>query len=229
MLILGVDTSTPRLSLALRDGTRIVAERTLVPSRRAAESILPELQTLLASARLTPADLKGLAVGLGPGSFTGLRVGIATVQGLGQSLGVPVAGVSSFLAVAAATRARTALGLEDARREQVYAALYMQEGESWRAVIPENLFLMPVLAARLAAQSVSGPLAVTGPAAERFFAALAAMAGRGLTLVTAPDCLPNAAVIAALAEPALLTGGTKPEDLVPLYVRRTQAEEQKQK
>lgn len=220
MLILGIDTSTSRLSLALRRGGTTLVEKSVVPHRRQAEAILPELSALLAEAGMAARGLQGVAVGLGPGSFTGLRVGAAVAQGLGQSLNLPVAGVSSFLAVAAAGGAETTLVVADARQEMLYAGLYARRGGTWEALWPESLLSAAETAARLPRAGVT----LSGPGAEMFAGALAQA---GAVLASAPDAqrFPDAAVIARLAEPALLAGGERPEAVVPHYLRRTQAEE----
>jgi tRNA threonylcarbamoyladenosine biosynthesis protein TsaB len=223
MLILGLDTSTARLSLALCAEGQTLAARDVRPERRQAEVILPEVEALLAAAHRQPADLTGVAVGLGPGSFTGLRVGVATAQGLAQSLGKPVAGVSSFLALAAQSGAGLALVLEDARPSQFYAGLYRRIDEVYTAVWPEALLGLTELAARLP----RGPLTVTGPNAEAAWKELQALVPGPLGLAPAAARYPAAAVIAQLAAPLLAAGGQAPDTLVPNYLRRTQAETQR--
>jgi tRNA threonylcarbamoyladenosine biosynthesis protein TsaB len=106
------------------------AERLLGPARHSQE-LLPELQRLLEEAGLGWEQLDSLAVGVGPGTFTGLRIGISTARALAQALGIPVRPVSSLAALAAGLAAGAplapgtlALPLIDARRAQVFAALY---------------------------------------------------------------------------------------------------------
>jgi len=221
MLILALETSTPRLSLALAQDLRILAHSESWPERRPAEILLPELQKLFHRARVRPRDLEGVAVGLGPGSFTGLRVGVSTAQGLAQSLRIPAAGLSSFQVAAAGSGADTVLVVADAHRDLLYAALYQRSSAGWEARLPESLLAPEDLRDRLPA----GEVAVTGPAAEAFFSALPASARGGLKRLPATRCLPGAEVLARLAEPRLRAGGVRPEDLQPLYLRRTQAEE----
>jgi len=221
MNILAVDTSSQRLSLALRFGGRTRTQVNLAPSKRHAEVILPEIEALLRREGLQPKDLEGVAVGLGPGSFTGLRVGVAAMQGMAQSLGVPAAGVSSFLAVAEAGEAEIALVIEDARQDSVYAGMYAREGAAWTPLLPESLLTIPELAQRLPARSV----ALTGPGAEKFLGLLAQAGAAYLILAPEATRFPEAAVIARLAEPLLAAGGVPPETLIPNYLRRTQAEE----
>ena len=116
MLILALDTATPAASVALvRDGEPF-GERT---SR--AVRVLADADELLREAGLGPADLDALAVGIGPGSFTGIRIGLAAVRGLALALDLPVAGVSTLDALAAG--APGAIPVIDARRREVFAGL----------------------------------------------------------------------------------------------------------
>ena len=224
MKVLSVDTSTPRLSVALWEKGNVLALSERIPEKRHAEAILPDMDKLLKALNLSPKDLGGLAVGLGPGSLTGLRVGIATVQGMAQALQLPVAGVSSFWAAAAGTGAERVLILEDARQEMYYAALYERQAGGYCPRLEESLLSWEDLLARLP----RGACALAGPAAEQVQPRLAqAKPGTVFDLVPAPRRLPSAVDVAALAFPALLAGGTAPGDLIPLYLRRTQAEEMK--
>lgn len=132
-LFLGLDTATSYLALALwspAEGTLAAfAERV---GRDHAKRLLPELEALLGRAGGTRGDLKGIAVGTGPGSYTGLRVGAASAQGLARALGVPLVGVATLEAMAAGALLpgeRGALTL-DARRERVYAAAFSRDSHA---------------------------------------------------------------------------------------------------
>jgi tRNA threonylcarbamoyladenosine biosynthesis protein TsaB len=227
MKILGLDTSTARLSIALWEKGKTLAKSERVPEKRHAETILPDIESVLKELNLTPKDIDGLAVGIGPGTFTGLRVGIATAQGIAQGLGRPVAGVSSFLAAAAGAGETNVLVLEDARQDLLYAAVYQRTAEKIRPILSESLIPLDALLPYF----LRGDWAVTGPAAERFYPELRERAAQAnFKLIPAPRCLPSAVDIAALAEAALAAGGgTPPGRITPLYLRRTQAEEMKAK
>ncbi len=95
VLVLAIDTATPYLVLGLPQ-----AERSIRLERRHAEALWPELEAFLLEAGVKPTDLKAIAVGQGPGSYTGLRVGIAAGLGLGRGLGIKVVGVDTLQAVA---------------------------------------------------------------------------------------------------------------------------------
>jgi tRNA threonylcarbamoyladenosine biosynthesis protein TsaB len=124
---LGFDTATPYLALALWSPEGVQAARLERVERDHAKRLLPELTRLMAQAGLERWQLRGIAVGIGPGSYTGLRVGLATAQGLGRGLAVPVQGVPTLEAMAAgvlSTDLPEAVVALDARRDNVYAARY---------------------------------------------------------------------------------------------------------
>ncbi len=137
MIVLGVDTATAATAVALRTGEGSVSEARDDPSARSASGasgerpghatrLLPMANELLARAGLSWRQIERVAVGVGPGGFTGLRVGIATARGLAQSLACPLVGVSSLeaLAFAAVTGDAPVLAVIDARRREVFAAAY---------------------------------------------------------------------------------------------------------
>jgi tRNA threonylcarbamoyladenosine biosynthesis protein TsaB len=128
MLVLGIETSSRRGSVALADGDRVLASASHDEVNAHAERLLPLLEQVLAEAGLGRADIERVAVGVGPGSFTGLRVGIAFGQGLALGLGIPVLGVGSLASMAAAGDGPLRLALLDARRGEVFVAAYDATG-----------------------------------------------------------------------------------------------------
>ncbi len=129
MLVVGFDTATPAVSVALHDGERVVSEAFAADSRRHGELLAPMIAKVMADAGASRADLTAVAVGVGPGPYTGLRVGVVTARVLGAVLGIPVYGVCSLDVIATATSLAAAPGREflvatDARRKEVYWARY---------------------------------------------------------------------------------------------------------
>ena len=144
-----MDTATPAVTAALHDGTRVLAEATTVarlsarqgavsspaagrgaPAAKGSHSELlaPAIEQVLAEAGVDRADLTAIAVGVGPGPYTGLRVGVVTARVLGAVLGIPVHGVCSLDIIAADVEAPRFLVATDARRREVYYACYDETG-----------------------------------------------------------------------------------------------------
>jgi tRNA threonylcarbamoyladenosine biosynthesis protein TsaB len=132
MLTLAFDTATGVATSALVDGDEVLGERA---SR--AQRLLEDVDALLRQAGAHPAEIGRLAVGIGPGSFTGIRIGLAAARGLALSLGVEGAGVSTLAALAAG--APGALPVIDAKRREVFALV----GGEPAVVLPEDLRIEP--------------------------------------------------------------------------------------
>ncbi|HEV7277596.1 MAG TPA: tRNA (adenosine(37)-N6)-threonylcarbamoyltransferase complex dimerization subunit type 1 TsaB [Devosiaceae bacterium] len=127
-LLLAIDTAAPRLQLALFDGARV---ELLVEdmAQGQAERLFPALCELLACAGRAYADLTRIAVTTGPGSFTGLRIGLSAARGLGLARELPVVGVPSLLALSLSAPQGPAAVLLDARRDEAYLQLFAAPGE----------------------------------------------------------------------------------------------------
>ena len=129
MLVVGFDTATEAVSVALHDGERVVSEAFALDARRHSELLTPMIAKVMADAGAARGDLTAVAVGVGPGPYTGLRVGIVTARVLGAVLGLPVYGVCSLDVIASAVSAGTEfLVATDARRREVYWARYDASG-----------------------------------------------------------------------------------------------------
>jgi tRNA threonylcarbamoyladenosine biosynthesis protein TsaB len=131
MIILAIDTASAAVSVAVHDGDTLLAERGTESSPRHAELLAPAVGEVLAEAGLRPRDVTVIGVGVGPGPFTGLRVGLVTARVMGHALGVDVHGVCS-LDVVAAGAVRLGLTGEfvvatDARRREVYWGRYVAD------------------------------------------------------------------------------------------------------
>ena len=125
MLVLGFDTATPAVSVALHDGERVISAAFAVDARRHSELLTPMIAKVMADAGVARGDLGAVAVGMGPGPYTGLRVGVVTARVLGSVLGLPVHGVCSLDIMAASVGpGREFLVATDARRKEVYWARY---------------------------------------------------------------------------------------------------------
>ncbi len=221
MVILGFDTATPATAVALRldDGSdRAVLEVPGDGERPGhATRVLAIADELLRQSGLAWADVGRLGVGVGPGSFTGLRIGVATARGLAQSLGVGLAGIGTLRALAAAAQGDhhgPVAALVDARRGEVFLAVYEGENELLAPVA-----VPPGAIAQALPVTPQAVLAV-GDGAVRFRENLQA-AGVAIPADASSLHSVNAAVICRLANRAATSA---PGDVVPCYVRRPDAE-----
>ncbi len=131
-MLVAFDTATPQVSVALHDGHRVVAQaHPAVDARRHGELLAPTISELLEAGGLAITDLTGIAVGIGPGPFTGLRAGIVTAETMGYALNIPVYGVGTLDALALAAQDCGAVSVDqeflvatDARRAEVYWARF---------------------------------------------------------------------------------------------------------
>jgi tRNA threonylcarbamoyladenosine biosynthesis protein TsaB len=132
VLVLGFDTATPAVSVALHDGERVIAAASALDARRHCELLTPMIAKILADAGASRGDLTAVAVGVGPGPYTGLRVGLVTARVLGSILRLPVSGVCSLDVIAASAASAAPAGpflvATDARRKEVYWARYDAAG-----------------------------------------------------------------------------------------------------
>lgn len=133
MLLLAIDTSTSAITVALHDGGHVVASESVLDPRAHAELLTPALTRALTTAGVTPAAVTDVVVGIGPGPFTGLRVGLVTARTLGFVLEIPVYGVCTLDVLAVeAVDTGAAIGdfvvATDARRKEVYLASYDEDG-----------------------------------------------------------------------------------------------------
>ncbi len=213
--VLAVETSSPEGSVALLVAGRPCAEEILGAGTRHGRELHPAVDRLLRAAGAVPADLALVVVGLGPGSFTGMRVGLAAARTLAWALGAPLVGVPSFDALAAAAPPdRPVAAVRDARRDHVYAALYgPADGDGVRAVLVAPCRL-PVAeaAALLPARS-----RVVGDAAP---VVLAASSAEGVAASDPPGDRAPASLLARLgARRFALHGAPDADGITPLYLQ----------
>lgn len=205
MLILAFDTSTPAVAVAVMRGDDLLAGRSEVDGRRHGEVLAPSIDGVLADAGLTLRDIEVVAVGNGPGPFTGLRVGLVTARTLSHALGVPAYGVCSLDALAGAAGDGDVFVATDARRREIYWARYA----GGRRVSGPDVARPAHVAVRPGERRIGAGVAV--------YADLLGPVEPGLPLY------PPAEWIGRLVGRTLRAGGT-PDDVSPLYLRRPDAE-----
>jgi len=215
MRVLAVETSTLAGGVALLDGERLVAEYLLDVGIAHSERLMAAVDRVLADARWTARDLAGLAVAVGPGSFTGLRIAVSTVKGLALALGLPIAAVPTLDAMAAAVpwASLPVCPVLDARKGEVYASRYHWEDGAMRrdweytALAPEAL-----------AERLKEPTLLVGGGAAGIDSPYARLA-------PPPRRLPSPACVGALGLARLRLGEVVgPAALTPFYLRPSEAE-----
>jgi len=124
--ILGIDTSSKYLSIALSEDDSIIVEHSFLLDRKHSSLLIPKINQMLKEKNVPIGNIDAFVVGLGPGSFTGLRIGVSTVKGFGLASGKPCIGVSSIdaLALNVDTEHSTIVPVIDAKRENLYSAIY---------------------------------------------------------------------------------------------------------
>jgi tRNA threonylcarbamoyladenosine biosynthesis protein TsaB len=222
MMILAVDTATDRLGLAIRADETTLAELHLDLGRKHAEKILVGLDGLLADLGLRARDLGAIAVSLGPGSFTGLRIGLAFAKGLALATGAELVGIPTLtvLARGAEPWVGPVVPCLDARRGEVYYSAYHLSAGAAEHLDAEFCVGSP---AQVAARCrLLGPrVLLVGQGAE------SVRVGPGSDVGVGPRelALPRASVLAVLgAEKLVRSGGDAADRLEPIYVRRPDAE-----
>lgn len=212
--LLAIDAAGNACSAAVWRQGALRAQRREALARGQSERLLPLVEAVMAEARQDFATLDAIAVTLGPGGFTGVRIGLAAAEGLALAHDLPILGLSSFAVTAAAIDPAERAGanlllLLDAKRAEVYAEAHDAEG---RSLLAPTLIAPALLPERLALGD--GRWLLAGSAVG---AALPALSGRGIIAEAAPPALSEAAVLARLA--AALPPpppGTRPQ---PLYLR----------
>lgn len=219
MIVLAFDTAQGALSAAVHDGEGELATIFEERTRGHAEALMPMLETVLAEAALGFADLDALAVTVGPGTFTGLRVGLAAARGLALARDLPLVGVTTLEAVAAPVRlvaGEAVVAAFDARRDEIYLQVF---GDGLSPLSPPLLTGLDAAMTQLPA----APLVLVGTGSA-LLAAKLEMAGRTYRLADARP-QPDASVIARLAVSRL--AGEGPEAFrvppPPLYIRAPDA------
>lgn len=222
--ILAIDSSAAVGAVALCEGETLIASATLHDSNKHSETLLPMVEGVLKSAGMTVGDIDIFAAAVGPGSFTGIRIGISMIKGLAFGSSKPCVGVSTLEALACNLKELDGLicPVMDARREQVYNALFRFEKGKCVRLCEDRLIPIADLTAELA--ELDEPVY---------------LAGDGYDLIDAerlPLLRPTPAILrdasgygVAMAALAAAEAGNTPGDLelLPVYLRATQAERER--
>lgn len=210
MKVLAFDTSSKALSLAILEDKQVLAETTINIKKNHSITLMPAIDFLMASLDWTPKDLDRIVVAEGPGSYTGLRIAVATAKTLAHTLNIELVGMSSLLALVPRQQEGLLVPLMDARRNNVYAGFY----ENAKPVMPEaHLSLAEVLEKVTDAEQVTF-VGEVGPFVEQI--------QEQLQQASYQESLPNAANLALWAWDKK---ANSLHDFVPNYLKRVEAEE----
>ena len=222
MKILGIDTSTPIGSVALIDDDNLVAEHTLNIVQAHSSRLMPAIDTVLKWSDITAADLDGCAVGVGPGSFTGVRIGVATIKSLCYALDKPIVGVSTLEAVAYNLRWTNGVicPLFDARRSEVYGAIF-EGGTEWQRLSEELCLPIDAFLDRLDTRtSTDCPINFVGDGLFTYGEAVRERLGERAQFADVIFNVPRGATVAHLGRQRLQNDDVDDYwTLVPNYVR----------
>lgn len=216
-MLLAIDTATEFAGLALYDENMLWAEEIWRAARNHTVELMPRLKRMLDKAQLKVCDLAGIAVAIGPGSYTGVRIGVALAKGLALPYNLPVVGVPTLDIAAYPHQSQNlpVIAVAQAGRRRILAAHYGWVDQTWRQTSPPVLTTVPELA-----QNLSGPALVTGELQAQH-AVYLQKAGKGAIKVVSP--LHRARRPGALAElGAMKLANAEPDDLdglTPIYLR----------
>jgi tRNA threonylcarbamoyladenosine biosynthesis protein TsaB len=223
VIVVGIDTSTSQTSVAI--GTeREILGRIQIAGRARQESVTPALEQLLRWSAIELSQVGGFAVGVGPGLFTGLRVGVETAKTLAQVTGAPIVGITSLDALAYAVRYthRFIVAVVDARRGEVFYSVYRSVPggvvrETKHAVVSPSRLVAEL-------QALPGEVLAVGDGAMLYRDAIQEV-GTSVEFASPAVAHPDAAALVELAVPRFLREEhDRLFDVVPIYLRKSDAE-----
>lgn len=226
MIIAGFDTVTDMLTVAVADEEQTIAEESRLAPRAHMSLLLPILRDVLGRAGLTFADVDYLAVGVGPGSFTGTRIGVATAQGLALASHSRLVGISTLDVLAAQVVAPAGVlvcPVIDAKRKEVYTGLFPTEEASEELAAP----LVTTASAWAAELSKLGRrILFVGDGLCHYKEVFASVLGDNAVFADESLWYPSAGVLIELAKAIINRGDFQPyHEVLPIYTRLSDAEE----
>ena len=219
--ILAIDTATRIASIALYDGEWVRGEETWHSKRNHTVELMPSLVRLLDRQGVSPQELTGVVVALGPGSFTGLRIGLSVAKGLALALKVPLVGVPTLdaLAYSQPDQGLPLYAVVQAGRGRVCAALYQREGKRWRRATDYCITTLADLC-----QQVEGPAFFCGEMDAEGVRLLEENLGQWAVVASPASCLRRAGYLAELGWQRLKRDeADDPATLSPIYLHHPKA------
>ncbi len=228
MIIMAFDSTAKSASVAVCDGERALAVYNIDNGLTQSELLLPMAEDILRSLKLSFSDVELYACSKGPGSFTGVRIGVSLVKGLAFGKNVPCVGVSTLEALAENMRGINGIivPVMDARRNQVYGAIYESDGEDLKCLVPDGAFSFTELA-KMLGDFEGKPIYLAGDGYELAKRALSEL---GVKTQNTPELLilENARSVAAAALKKFERGEAVSDlEIAPTYLRMPQAERER--
>ena len=223
MIVVGIETSTPQTSVAIGTERELLGSISVAGKARQ-EAVTPALERLCGWTGVELGQVGGIAVGVGPGLFTGLRVGIETAKTLAQVLRVPIVGITSLDALAYSVRHthKLIVAVIDGRRREVFSAIYralpggVLRGSDYTVATPDRL--------RAELETVPGEMLAVGDGAILYRDQLEELGSR-VEFASTIRAHPEAAALVELAVPRFLREEhDRLHDVVPMYLRKSDAE-----
>lgn len=228
MLCLSMETSTKTCGVALIDENKTLGEIIINSDSTHSQKLLPAVDMLLKSLGKTLDDIDLIGVAVGPGSFTGLRIGIATAKGLAYGKKIPVVGVSTLEGLALGTnhKEKTVVPILNARRNQAYAAVFTHGVDGYKKILDEDVIKLEELMDKLKSlEEISGDFLFTGDGVPAFSKQIISVLGERAHFISEYECNPRAVSIGRLAlELYKRRGADNPFTLKPEYIRLSEAE-----
>jgi tRNA threonylcarbamoyladenosine biosynthesis protein TsaB len=222
-MLLAIETSSRIGSIALCDGPALLEQRTFSHGLQNAARVLPLIDEMCRQHSIMPRDITAVAVSIGPGSFTGLRIGVTLAKTLAFATGAKLIAVPTLPVIAsnAPSDVQWVMPILDAKRDQVYAALYQRTGHALDEVQPPQLAHLPDLLARS-----PRPLFILGEGVKYHQQHLPGDGDPGLQIAPEELWWPGALTVAHLAMRLHEQGAfADPFKLTPLYIRKPEAQE----
>lgn len=222
MRILAVDTSTPSCSVGILDAEMLMAEATSEKKQTHSRHLMEMIDSVVHMAGIRINEMDAFAATIGPGSFTGIRIGVSTVQGFAAALSRPVVGVSSLEALAHQTRPGPSLicPLLDARRGEVYAALFQFEKDGLRRIMEDHVSQLEKMLCR-----IDAPTVFVGKGAQAYEKLIGKKLGAHAMFAGAMPGKIRAETVGRIAVRRIQTRDHENlNQLIPCYIRRSDAE-----
>ena len=225
MYVLGIEAATPVAAVAVAGDRGVLAERMVANGRTPSVNLIPMIKAVLEDAEIEKRELTGIAVSSGPGSFTGLRIGISTARALAQALMLPLAGVSTLDALAhpLAGHGRLLCPILNARKNEVYAAIIDYSGPKPDYLLRAAAVSTGDLVERL--ERFNRPVTFLGDGVPVYAGELRAGLGERAFFAPAAAAFPRGAAVAEIGFITLREGrAVDYHELRPDYLRLSEAE-----